>query len=219
MLKIKNIHKSFADQKVLDNLTLEVATKEIVGLVGKSGCGKSTLIRCVQKLDSIDQGEILCNTNTGFVFQDFQLFPHKTVLENITFAAHIHHIPNIKTEAWKLLDYLGIANKSSHYPSQLSGGQKQRVAIARALILKPKLLLCDEPTSGLDVATTKDIGKLLMDLRDNLNISVLLISHDIDFLSTVVDKIAILSNGKIHQQFASNQNTNIHTTLYQYFGE
>lgn len=218
MLKINNIHKSFDGQKIIDNLTLEVAEKEIIGLVGKSGCGKSTLIRCIQKLDPIDQGEIICNTNTGFVFQDFQLFPHKTILENITFAANIHNISDTETEAWKLLDYLGIADKSSHYPSQLSGGQKQRVAIARALILKPKLLLCDEPTSGLDVATTKDIGKLLMELRDNMEISVLLISHDIDFLSTVVDKIAIMSNGKIHQQFASNQNTDIHTTLYQYFG-
>ncbi len=174
-----------------------VAKNSIVGLAGSSGSGKSTLLRCIQNLETIDSGSIECSSQTGFMFQDFQLFPHMTVLQNLIYAPTL--LANSKdhdTQALAILANLGLADKASAYPDKLSGGQKQRVALARSLMMQPELLLCDEPTSGLDVATTLDVVSLLEDVR-SIGITMIIASHDLDFLTKVADRILLLKNGEI----------------------
>ena len=197
MLRLSNVGKKIGEIEVLHNISMHVAKGSIVGVAGPSGGGKSTLLRCIQKLETIDSGKIECNGQTGFMFQDFQLFPHMTVLQNLTYAPQIHakgsnHIANAKT----MLTDLGIADKANSYPNQLSGGQKQRVALARSLMMHPQMLLCDEPTSGLDVATILDVVALLNSVRAMV-VTMLIASHDLDFLTKIADRIVILKAGDI----------------------
>ncbi len=228
VLRVSNISKKFGTNKVLDNIDFVVNNLEIVGLAGGSGSGKSTLLRCIQKLETVDCGTIECNNKIGFVFQDFQLFPHMTVLENLLYAPSLvnkgtinsflsKYIPridevNIKNGIYKkkhietkethynyakkLLKNLGITDKASCYPSQLSGGQTQRTALARSLMMHPGLLLCDEPTSGLDIATSSDVADLLRSVR-NLGITIIIASHDLDFLVRIANRIIVLKSGSI----------------------
>lgn len=197
MLRLDGLSKVFGDTVVLDNLDLEVSKASIVGLAGPSGGAKSTLLRLLQNLEKPDAGTIHCGARTGFMFQDFQLFPHMTVLENILYAPRSHgrgekHLGRAPI----LLDNLGLTAKAGEYPRRLSGGQKQRVALARSLMMEPEILLCDEPTSGLDVATTSDVVQLLKSVRD-MGVTMLIASHDLDFLTRVADRIVLLKNGKI----------------------
>jgi polar amino acid transport system ATP-binding protein len=204
MLKVSNVCKSFNGIKILDDINLEIADSKILGLAGPSGSGKSTLLRCIQKLETIDSGSIEYNGKTGFMFQDFQLFPHMTVLQNLLYAPSINN-KNIEAKAISLLKNLGIESKKNEYPKSLSGGQKQRVALARTLMTDPDILLCDEPTSGLDVATIDDVVQLLksvnrhQDSKPNKKnaITMVIASHDLDFLTKISDTIALLKNGKI----------------------
>lgn len=197
MLKIQNVCKFFSNMPILDHIDFEIKKSSIVGLAGPSGSGKSTLLRCMQKLEHPDSGVIVCNGSVGFMFQDFQLFPHMTVLQNLVYAPLLK---NPKTdhvqEAKILLKNLGIAAKADVYPKYLSGGQKQRVALARSLMMKPQILLCDEPTSGLDVATTLDVISLLTSVRD-MGVTMVIASHDLDFLTKIADRIILLKGGKI----------------------
>lgn len=197
MLKITNISKMFGDIAILDQINLEIKEASIVGLAGPSGSGKSTLLRLIQRLEIPDGGTIQSNARTGFMFQDFQLFPHMTVLENITYAPKLHKKEqHYLQKANTILENLGIASKAHEYPKNLSGGQKQRAALARSLMMHPDILLCDEPTSGLDIATTSDVVTLLEAVR-NMGVTMLIASHDLDFLVKIADRIILLKNGKI----------------------
>ena len=196
MLIISGVSKKFGDTAVLDNLDLVVEPTTIVGLAGPSGSGKSTLLRIVQQLEAADCGSVQCDMRTSFMFQDFQLFPHMTVWENITYAPKINGHKAYQESAENLLAKLGIESKAQSYPSQLSGGQKQRVALARHLIMKPDILLCDEPTSGLDVATIFEVVSLLASVKA-MGIAMIIASHDLDFLTKISDRIILIKSGKI----------------------
>jgi polar amino acid transport system ATP-binding protein len=197
MLKINNVSKKFGDIAVLNNISLTIEKNTILGLAGPSGGGKSTLLRSIQKLEAIDNGEIIFDGEAGFMFQDFQLFPHMNILENLIYAPSLQNKKfDHKIKAMKLLETLGIKNKADFFPHQLSGGQKQRVALARSLMMQPKLLLCDEPTSGLDVATIEDVLVLLGSVQ-NLGVTMVIASHDLDFLTKIADRIVILKGGNI----------------------
>ena len=205
MLKISNISKKFGDIKVLDDISLEVEKSSILGLAGPSGGGKSTLLRCLQRLEMPDSGVIDYDSKTAFMFQDFQLFPHISVIENLTYAPAIHNKNlNHIIKANELLDQLGIAEKANEYPHNLSGGQKQRVALARSLMIEPEVLLCDEPTSGLDVSTIMDVVNLLKSIR-SLDVTMIIASHDLDFLTKISDRIVLLKEGKIIVDIKPNQ--------------
>jgi polar amino acid transport system ATP-binding protein len=200
MLKVRDVCKVFNGAKILENIHLDVTKSSIFGIAGPSGSGKSTLLRCIQKLEQIDQGTIECNGRAGFMFQDFQLFPHMTVLQNLTYAPSLKdksRKEDCKKRAEDILKSLGIASKASEYPNTLSGGQKQRVALARSLMTHPDILLCDEPTSGLDVSTTMDVVSLLKSINEQFDITILIASHDLDFLVEISDRIILLKDGTI----------------------
>ncbi|GHU20918.1 polar amino acid ABC transporter ATP-binding protein [Alphaproteobacteria bacterium] len=197
MIKISNVRKLFNEIIVLDDVSFSVEKSNIVGLAGPSGGGKSTLMRCIQKLDKPNSGTIKCDGRVCFMFQDFQLFPHMTVLENLTYAPTLKNKKSNHVKlALEMLENLGIGSKADAYPKQLSGGQKQRVALARSLMIKPDILLCDEPTSGLDVATTMDVVTLLESVRD-MGVTMVIASHDLDFLIKISDRILLLKEGRI----------------------
>lgn len=199
MLSINNLNKSYAGLDLFKNFSLEIKELSIVGLTGSSGSGKSTLLRCIQNLETIDSGTISFRGKVGFVFQDFQLFPHMTVLENITYAPRKvlqQSSISIQEDALNLLRSLGLEEQQHKYPSALSGGQKQRVAVARSLIMKPELLLCDEPTSGLDIGSIEGFRQLLQQVH-NMNVTMLIASHDIHFLTQIASRILILRQGAI----------------------
>ncbi|MFA5959586.1 MAG: ATP-binding cassette domain-containing protein [Tatlockia sp.] len=196
MLVIENACKSFNTLPILKQVSLHVEANTVLGLAGPSGSGKSTLLRCIQGLDSLDSGTIHCAGKSGFMFQDFQLFPHMTVLKNLIYAPRLHHKTGHHEEkARQLLHTLGIADKANAYPHQLSGGQKQRVALARSLMINPALLLCDEPTSGLDKATVDEVI-LLLHTAKGMGVTMLIASHDLDFLSRIADRLVLLKNGE-----------------------
>jgi polar amino acid transport system ATP-binding protein len=209
MLKIKDICKSFNGVKILDGVNLQAETGGILGLAGPSGGGKSTLLRCIQKLETPESGSIEYEGKAGFMFQDFQLFPHMTVMQNLLYAPSLGNKQSKKLEqqAIAVLQNLGIESKKHDYPATLSGGQKQRVALARTLMTSPDTLLCDEPTSGLDVATTDDVVQLLKSVNkadlnsfNNLKkqpVTMVIASHDLDFLTKISDRIVLLKNGQI----------------------
>lgn len=197
MLKINNVCKSYGNHTVLDKVSLAIENSQIMGLAGPSGSGKSTLLRVIQGLTTIDSGSIECRAKIGFMFQDFQLFPHMKILDNLIYAPTLQDkTTNHKKYAEKLLDDLGISSKAIAYPNQLSGGQKQRAALARSLMMHPDLLLCDEPTSGLDVATIQDVLSLLKSVKA-MGITMIIASHNLDFLTTIADHIVMLKEGRI----------------------
>lgn len=200
MIDIKKATKSFNGQMILDAVDLHVQKGTILGLAGPSGSGKSTLLRAIQGFERLDRGSIQCQGSTGFMFQDFQLFPHMTVLDNVCYAPLKKKESALKTiqkQARVFLNTLGLGlAQETQYPSQLSGGQKQRVALARALMMRPQILLCDEPTSGLDVATISDVIKLLKSVQNFVE-AMVIASHDLDFLTGLADEVAVLNQGKI----------------------
>ncbi|MFI4918565.1 MAG: amino acid ABC transporter ATP-binding protein [Legionellales bacterium] len=197
MLNIINACKQFGTIPVLHQISLCLDAHKVLGLAGPSGGGKSTLLRCIQGLESLDSGSIQFEGKSGFMFQDFQLFPHMTVLNNLIYAPRLQDKTNHHEEAAKkLLSTLGIADKASAYPATLSGGQKQRVALARSLMMQPKLLLCDEPTSGLDLATVDDVIALLNAVK-TMGVTMVIASHDLDFLSKMADRLVLLKGGQI----------------------
>jgi polar amino acid transport system ATP-binding protein len=217
MLSIHALSKQFDLQPVLNEISFSVEEVGIIGLAGASGSGKSTLLRCIQKLDILDSGGIEFNGKSGFMFQDFQLFPHMSVLENLTYAVKIKNkTMDCETEAFQLLKALGIFNKSKLYPHQLSGGQKQRVALARSLMMQPELLLCDEPTSGLDVATIEEVVALLNSVH-KLGVMMIIASHDLDFLTKIAHRILVLRSGKIVADVKPNALENSIQYLKEYY--
>lgn len=213
-IQIKNLSKSFGEHQVLHQINLDVDEKEIAVLMGLSGSGKTTLLRCLCDLETADHGEIKINEHyllreengtciyadkqekklirkeIGLVFQNYQLFPHRTVLQNLI-DAPVYHKFMSKEEATqrakKLLDKLQIADKIDSYPNTLSGGQKQRVAIARACILQPSVLCFDEPTSALDVESIEQVTSIIKDLSKDM--AILIITHDETFAKNVGTKL------------------------------
>lgn len=203
MLDVRGVTKSFNGDTVLRGVSVAVQPARVLGLAGSSGSGKSTLLRCIQGLQTPDEGTISCDGSTGFMFQDFQLFPHMTVLQNLVYAPTLHdkggdHI----ARAHELLLKLGIAEKSDAFPQKLSGGQKQRVALARSLMMRPQVLLCDEPTSGLDIVTILDVIDVLKGVRD-MGVALVLASHDLHFLREVSDTIVVLKKGAVSVSVAA----------------
>ena len=219
MIELKNISKTFRTSKreihALRDVSLQIEEGKIFGIIGKSGAGKSTLIRCVNLLERPDTGEVLINgTNLlnlsnskltlerrkiGMIFQHFNLLSSRTVEENIAFPMELEGISKsqIKTKVDELLYLVGIHEKAKEYPTNLSGGQKQRVAIARALANNPTVLLCDEATSALDPATTKSILRLLKEINQRLNLTILLITHEMEVINSICDEVGIIEDGKL----------------------
>ena len=197
MFQLHNACKKFGSTVVLDQVNLSIQANTIVGLAGASGSGKSTLLRCVQKLESLDTGSINFKGKSGFMFQDFQLFPHMSVYKNLVYAPMLHQtIENHEERAMELLETLGLKDKAKAFPQELSGGQKQRVALARSLMMQPDLLLCDEPTSGLDMATIDDVITLLRSV-EQMGVTMVIASHDLEFLTKLADRVVVLKSGLI----------------------
>ena len=224
MITLKNISKTFQQKNrtvtALSDISITVAAGKIFGVIGASGAGKSTLIRCVNLLEQPTSGEIIVDgqnltdlsrkklaqarRNIGMIFQHFNLLSSRTVFENIAFPLELDHIKKdeIKARVTDLLKLVGLEEKHNDYPGSLSGGQKQRVAIARTLASNPKVLLCDEATSALDPATTGSILSLLKDINQRLNITILLITHEMNVVKAICDEVAVISDGKLIEQGA-----------------
>jgi polar amino acid transport system ATP-binding protein len=197
MLQLNNACKKFGSTMVLNQMNLSIQANTIVGLAGASGSGKSTLLRCMQQLESLDSGHIDFKGKSGFMFQDFQLFPHMTVFKNLVYAPMLHQtIENHEEKAIELLETLGLKDKAKAFPQELSGGQKQRVALARSLMMHPDLLLCDEPTSGLDMVTIEDVITLLSSVK-GMGVTMVIASHDLEFLTKVAERVVVLKSGHV----------------------
>lgn len=227
MLRMHDIHKSFGDLAVLKGIDVEVRRGEVLAIIGPSGSGKSTLLRCINKLETIDsgsieiEGEFLADTDehgaaeyadaaktreilshTGMVFQQFNLFPHMTVLENLI-EAPIQVKGMKKAEilpyAKELLEKVGLADRADYYPSQLSGGQQQRVAIARALCMKPDIMLFDEPTSALDPEMVGEVLDLMKQLA-NEGMTMVVVTHEMGFAREVGNRVLFMADGQLLEQ-------------------
>ena len=225
-VKIRNLQKSYGDLKVIRGIDLDVHEGEVIALVGPSGCGKSTFLRCINKLEDVTGGTIVIEGNTlceekdgkvhyvpeqevrkivsrtGMVFQQFNLFPHMTVLENLI-EAPIHvqkrNPEECIKEARVLLQKVGLADKENAYPMQLSGGQQQRVAIARGLAMKPGIMLFDEPTSALDPELTVEVLKIMQELAAE-KMTMMVVTHEMGFAHDVASKVIFIDEGIIKEQ-------------------
>jgi polar amino acid transport system ATP-binding protein len=217
IIRISNVNKSFGRLKALDNVSLNVYPGEKVVIIGPSGSGKSTLLRTINKLETVDSGQIIVDgfnlydpaidinrvrMELGMVFQSFNLFPHKTVLQNLTLAPiKLRHIKREDAErtALELLKKVGIAAKLNSYPTQLSGGQKQRVAIARALAMNPKIMLFDEPTSALDPEMIGEVLDVMISLARE-GTTMVVVTHEMGFAREVGDRVIFMDEGKILEE-------------------
>lgn len=219
IIEIKNLNKTFVkgtDSFVaLDNIDLSIKRGEIFGIIGLSGAGKSTLVRCMNLLEKPTTGKVIVDgldittlserelriarQSIGMIFQEFNLLMQRTALENICFPLELAGISRreAKIRARELLDIVGIPEKENSYPSQLSGGQKQRVAIARALANNPKVLLCDEATSALDPTTTQSILDLIKKLNRELDVTVVIITHEMKVVEQICNRVAIIADSNI----------------------
>lgn len=232
MIKVSNLKKSFGEKEVLKSIDLGVNQGEVVAIIGASGSGKSTLLRCINLLEKSGSGEIYLDgelitdeeadqdqirAKMGMVFQNFNLFPHKTVLENITMApTKVKGLSEetAKEKALKLLEKMGLSDKVNAYPNSLSGGQKQRVAIARALAMEPEVMLFDEATSALDPEMVKDVLDVMQDLAKE-GMTMLIVTHEMGFAKEVADKVIFMDNGYIEDQgspeYIFEKTTNLRT--------
>ncbi len=217
VLSCQGVRKQFRDLVVLDDLSLDVAEHEVIALIGASGSGKSTLLRCVNLLETVDDGTIALDgqditdprvdpdtvrRRIGIVFQSFNLFPHMTVLANVTLAPmRVHKTPREQAEAdaMTLLERVGLAEKAGEYPDRLSGGQQQRVAIVRALVNRPRLMLLDEVTSALDPELVGEVLTMIRDLKGE-GMTMLLATHEMGFARQVADRVCFLERGRILEQ-------------------
>ena len=202
LLEIKNLKKSFGDNEVLKDISLDVNKGEVLCIIGPSGSGKSTLLRCITELETFDSGEINFDGTFGLVFQNFNLFPHHSVMKNITNAplkVQKREKKEVYEEARELLKKMDLADKEDAYPCELSGGQQQRVSIARALAMNPDILFFDEPTSALDPELTGEILKVIKDLAAE-HMTMVIVTHEMTFARNVADNIIFMDNGYIIEQ-------------------
>ncbi|KRM61564.1 phosphate ABC transporter ATP-binding protein [Paucilactobacillus vaccinostercus DSM 20634] len=215
MIEFHDVQKYYGDFHALKNINLTVEAGETVVLIGPSGSGKSTLIRTINGLEPIQKGQLIVNgydladkktdpnkirKNVGMVFQHFNLYANKTVLENIMLAPKIvlkRPDDENREFAMKLLDKVGLANKADSYPRQLSGGQQQRIAIARSLAMKPKCLLFDEPTSALDPEMIDDVLNVMKDIARDSDMTMLVVTHEMGFAREVGDRVIFMADGEI----------------------
>lgn len=222
IITVKSLRKSFGDIEVLKNINVEVKEKEVVCVIGPSGSGKSTFLRCLNRLEEISGGEVVVNghniTNpkininkvrqeVGMVFQQFNLFPHKTVLENITLGPlKVRDTTKEAAEklAFELLDKVGLREKANSYPGELSGGQQQRVAIARALAMNPKIMLFDEPTSALDPEMVGDVLEVMKQLAKE-GMTMVVVTHEMGFAREVCDRVLFMDGGYIVEENEPNE--------------
>lgn len=202
LLEINNLKKSFDGLEVLKDISLQVRQGEVLGIIGPSGSGKSTLLRCATGLETPDSGEIHYEGTFGLVFQNFNLFPHYSVIKNITDApikVQKRDKEEVFAEARTLLAKMGLSDKEKAYPYQLSGGQQQRISIARALAMNPDILFFDEPTSALDPELTGEILKVIRDLAAE-HMTMVIVTHEMNFARNVADQIIFMDKGVIAQQ-------------------
>jgi len=215
MINIKNLNKYYDTTQVLNNVSIEINKGEIFAIVGHSGAGKSTLLRCINGLEDYDKGSLKVNQkeikelskenlrefrkNIGMIFQHFSLVQRKTVFENVALPMELwkYSKNEIEKKVKELLALVGLDAKSDSYPSALSGGQKQRVAIARALTLSPNILLSDEATSALDPNTTTSILNLLKTINEKLNITIVLVTHEMEVVKQIAQRALLLEHGNI----------------------
>jgi D-methionine transport system ATP-binding protein len=217
MIEFINVEKKYIDKKntfhVLKNINLKINDGDIVGIIGKSGAGKSTLLRCTNLIEKPTSGQILLNgidltsisldhlrqqrKKMGMIFQNFNLLNQENVYNNIALPlkAYGYSKKEIAEKVYSLIKVTELENKIFNYPDELSGGQKQRVAIARALSTNPNILLCDEPTSALDPETTRSILNLLKKINKELNVTILLITHQLEIINQLCNKVIILEDG------------------------
>lgn len=199
LLEVKNLRKSFDDNIVLEDISLNLNKGDVLSIIGPSGSGKSTLLRCLTNLETPDSGEIDFNGNFGLVFQNFNLFPHHSVMKNITNApikVQKRDKKEVYEQARSLLKRMGLEDKEDSYPCELSGGQQQRVSIARALAMNPDILFFDEPTSALDPEITGEVLKVIKDLAAD-NMTMVIVTHEMNFAKNVSDRIIFMDNGYI----------------------
>ena len=216
IIELKDVCKSFDDVNVLSNINLKIYKGDVYGVLGLSGAGKSTLVRCINGLEKFDSGNIYFHgevapfdrsyrRKVAMIFQSFNLLEQRNVLKNVELADEINPDKRMskeerKEKAIKLLEKVGLSDKINAYPSQLSGGQKQRVAIARSLMTDPEVLLCDEATSALDPDTTKSILALLKDLNKELNLTIIIISHQMSVIEAICNKVAIIDHSQVVEE-------------------
>nr|WP_255648004.1 ectoine/hydroxyectoine ABC transporter ATP-binding protein EhuA [Ensifer sp. IC4062] len=228
IIEFRNVEKSFGPIKVLDQLCFSVKPGEHLALIGPSGSGKTTILRMLMTLESVTAGDVIVNgvslnheyksgkelpaseahlrkmrSDFGMVFQHFNLFPHKTAIQNVTLAPVLTGLlskAEAKERGLKLLKKVGLADKAGEYPSRLSGGQKQRVAIARALALQPKILLLDEITSALDPELVEEVLNVITDLRNETDMTMLLVTHEMGFAKDFADRVLFFERGKIVEE-------------------
>lgn len=222
MIELRNVEKTYhsksGDIHALHKTNLSIEAGEIFGVIGQSGAGKSTLIRCINMLEVPTGGQVIVDgkeltamneaelrkarQNIGMIFQHFNLLASRTVYDNIAFPLEIQGLSKeeISKKVEPLLELVGLVDRRDHYPSQLSGGQKQRVGIARALASSPKVLLCDEATSALDPQTTKSILDLLKDINKRLNLTIVMITHQMQVVKEICDRVAVIENGDIIEE-------------------
>ncbi|MFS0820538.1 amino acid ABC transporter ATP-binding protein [Bacillus sp. 1P02SD] len=217
MIKIDNIKKSFGENEVLKGISVEIEPQEVVVVIGPSGSGKSTFLRCINVLETINEGHVYIEgiditdkktninqirTDVGMVFQQFNLFPHKTVMENIMLSPlKVKKVSNEKAynKGMELLKKVGLAEKADAYPDSLSGGQKQRVAIARALAMEPKIMLFDEPTSALDPEMVGEVLEVMKQLARE-GMTMVVVTHEMGFAREVGDRVLFMDDGYIVEE-------------------
>ncbi|MGY0394624.1 amino acid ABC transporter ATP-binding protein [Fusobacterium sp. SYSU M8A802] len=205
IIKIRDLYKNYDnDIKILKGVNLDIEKGEVISIIGASGGGKSTLLRCMIGLEKIDGGSIETpdRKKMGMVFQNFNLFPHKTALQNIMESLII--VDKMSKEEAKrvgleLLEKVGLKERADFYPKALSGGQKQRVAIARAMAKNPEVLLFDEPTSALDPDMVNEVLNVIQNLKDTTDMTMVIVSHEIDFVNKISDRIVVMENGNINE--------------------
>lgn len=227
MIKVEQLKKSFGSLQVLKGIDLELRKGDVVAIIGPSGGGKSTFLRCLNRLETVDDGTIFIEDEClvqngvyappeqsrkicgrmGMCFQQFNLFPHMTVLQNLMAAPiTVKHVAkkDIEPEARELLRKVGLESKADYYPNQLSGGQQQRVAIARALAMQPDIMLFDEPTSSLDPELTGEVLKTMKDLADG-NMTMVVVTHEMAFAKEVADKVVFMADGYVQEKGTSEE--------------
>lgn len=217
LLKINHLHKEFNGKTILDDISLEVDQGDVVVIIGPSGCGKSTFLRCLNGLEEIQGGEVLLDGNPvskkasdvslmrqkiGMVFQSYDLFPHKTIIDNVMLAplkVQKRNKDEVEQEAMELLERVGLADRRDDYPRQLSGGQKQRIAIVRALMMKPEILLLDEITAALDPEMVHEVLEVVLDLARNGS-TMLIVTHEMAFAKAVANRVLFIDQGGIAEE-------------------